>query len=53
MTDTNTVQQDEEPIEKKISKKQLPLSIENGCVVVDDDVTTEQLTRLIQNARPG
>ena len=51
MTDTNKIYQEDKLPEKKISKEQLPLSIENGCVIVDDDITTEHLARLIQNAQ--
>ena len=34
---------------KKIAKNQIPDSIENGCVVVDDDVTEEQLAAIIRD----
>lgn len=51
MTDSNKTHYDNLLSEKKISKEQLPASIENGCVVVADDVSTEHLTRLIQNAQ--
>ena len=33
-------------IKKKITKEQLPVSIENGCIIVDDAITEEQLAAI-------
>ena len=34
---------------KKLQATQIPASIENGCIEVDDNVTKEQLEKLFPN----
>lgn len=38
---------EEKIIPKKLQKEQLPTRVDNGCVIIDDTVTEEDLINLI------